>query len=170
VGTVTGVTDSPGFKIRYSGRRTNLILKGRKRHRLHDQLVYGQAENFVNSLYQTSFFGRWCFLYSDNTIKIVNKAIKTKLHKNNVLQSLHSLESSLSYLKYYRLKLKKKLKQNLIWKMGGKLSTNLNRNCSNVKWENIESAFNGRIRTGFISTLNIKDPLIVFNKTFKLKL
>jgi hypothetical protein len=108
VGTVTGVTDSPGFKIRYSGRRTNLILKGRKRHRLHDQLVYGQAENFVNSLYQTSFFGRWCFLYSDNTIKIVNKAIKTKLHKNNVLQPLHSLESSLSYLKYYRLKLKKK--------------------------------------------------------------
>jgi hypothetical protein len=109
VGTVTEVTDSPVFKIRYSGRITNLILKDRKRHRLHDQLVYGQAENFVNSLYQTSFFGRWCFLYSDNTIKIVNKAIKTKLHKNNVLQPLHSLESSLSYLKYYRLKLKKNL-------------------------------------------------------------
>jgi hypothetical protein len=87
------------------------------------------------------------------------------LHKNNVLESLHSLESTLSYLKY-RLKLKK-LKQNLILKTGGKLSTNLNRNCSNVKWENIESAFNGRIRTGFISTLNIKDPLIFFNKAFK---
>jgi predicted transcriptional regulator len=67
-------------------------------------------------------------IHINNTIKIVNKAIKNKLHKNNVLESLHSLESSLSYLKYYRLKLKK-LKQNLILKTGGKLSTNLNRNC-----------------------------------------
>jgi predicted transcriptional regulator len=62
-------------------------------------------------------------IHINNTIKIVNKAIKNKLHKNNVLESLHSLESSLSYLKYYRLKLKK-LKQNLILKTGGKLSTN----------------------------------------------
>jgi predicted transcriptional regulator len=52
-------------------------------------------------------------IHINNTIKIINKAIKNKLHKNNVLESLHSLESSLSYLKYYRLKLKK-LKQNLI--------------------------------------------------------
>jgi predicted transcriptional regulator len=56
-------------------------------------------------------------IHINNTIKIVNKAIKNKLHKNNVLESLHSLESSLSYLKYYRLKLKK-LKQNLILKTG----------------------------------------------------
>jgi predicted transcriptional regulator len=58
-------------------------------------------------------------IHINNTIKIVNKAIKNKLHKNNVLESLHSLESSLSYLKYYRLKLKK-LKQKFNFENGRK--------------------------------------------------
>jgi hypothetical protein len=36
----------------------------------------------------------------------------------------------------------------------------------NVKWEDIESSFNNRIRTGFISTVNIKDPLIFLKKSY----
>jgi hypothetical protein len=48
-------------------------------------------------------------IHINNTIKIINKAIKNKLHKNNVLESLHSLESSLSIIifKILSFKIKK---------------------------------------------------------------
>jgi hypothetical protein len=75
-----------------------------------------------------------------------------------------SLEASLSHLKYYRLKIKQ-IKKSLI-KSGEGVSTCVKRQVCNVKWEDIESSLNNRIRTGFISTVNIKDPLIFLKKSY----
>lgn len=45
-------------------------------------------------------------IYINNTIRIVRKAVKINIHKQNKLENSHSLEASLSLLKCYRIKLK----------------------------------------------------------------
>jgi hypothetical protein len=102
--------------------------------------------------------------YINRTIQIVRKAIKIKIYQDNCLESPLSLEVSLSHLKYYRLKIKQ-IKKSLI-KSGEGVSTCVKRQVCSVKWEDIESSFNNRIRTGFISTVNIKDPLIFLKKSY----
>jgi hypothetical protein len=99
-----------------------------------------------------------------NTIQIVRRAIKIKIHKENILESPFSLESTLSHLKYYRLKLKD-LKKKLIISGRG-LPTSDSKKYS-VQWEDVTTCFDTRIRTGFISSLNIKDPLTFLKKSFK---
>jgi hypothetical protein len=102
--------------------------------------------------------------YINRTIQIVRKAIKIKIYQDNCLESPFSLEASLSHLKYYGLKIKQ-IKKSLI-KSGEGVSTCVKRQVCNVKWEDIESSFNNRIRTGFISTVNMKDPLIFLKKSY----
>ncbi|KAK4883177.1 hypothetical protein RN001_006496 [Aquatica leii] len=104
--------------------------------------------------------------YINSAIQIVRKAIKNKIHKENILESPFSIETSLAYFKFYRLKLRQ-LKKVLVIKSGEGLSTNLKRNKCKVIWEDVESCFNNRIRTGFISNLTIKDPLTFLKKSFK---
>ncbi|KAK4884494.1 hypothetical protein RN001_000765 [Aquatica leii] len=105
-------------------------------------------------------------LYINRAIQIVRKAIKNKIHEDNILESPFSIETSLSYLKCYRLKLRE-LKKVLVVKSGEGLATNLKRNKCKVSWQDAESCFNNRICTGFISSINIKDPIIFLKKSFK---
>lgn len=62
----------------------------------------------------------------------------------------------------------KTVKKNMIIKSGkGMSASQMEHKSSRVMWEDIESCFNSRIRTGFISNHNIKDPFIFLNKAFK---
>lgn len=82
---------------------------------------------------------------------LIKKVIKNKSVNSG---SFHKLESNIGYLMFYKEKLKEK-KQNL--------------NCSNkLCWNETESCFNGRIRTGVISNLKYKDPKNFFQKAFRI--
>ncbi|KAK4876877.1 hypothetical protein RN001_009383 [Aquatica leii] len=105
-------------------------------------------------------------VYINNAIQIVRKALQNKIHKENIRESPFSIETSLAHLKLYRLKLRQ-LKKVLVVKSGEGLSTNLNRNKCKVSWQDVESCFKNRIRTGFISNLTIKDPITFFRQSFK---
>jgi len=107
--------------------------------------------------------------YINNSILIIRKAIKHKIHTENTSESPHSLESSLAHLKCYRLKLKHmKINLNNKTKLGEGLSDDVKRRpCSNVLWEDLKFCFDGRIRTGFITNVNIKEPTVFLNKAFK---
>ena len=85
------------------------------------------------------------------------------------MENANSLGTSLTYLKFYHLKLLNKKKQLLSIKTGeGYIKTNKFKSVTNVTWQDVESCFQQRIRTGFISNHHVKDPLqFFFQQSFK---
>ncbi|EFA11742.1 hypothetical protein TcasGA2_TC005292 [Tribolium castaneum] len=109
--------------------------------------------------------------YINRSVKIVSKALINKIHETNIHENPQSLEASLAHLKYYRLKLKK-IKKDLLHNKSSKVGQGL----SNVPkktfgqkvlWEDLNSCFKGRIRSGFISNIHIKDPAIFLTRAYK---
>ena len=93
-------------------------------------------------------------------LKIINKNIfdVKKILKKKLLQHSESalkIESNLALLKFYKFKLKT-LKDKI---------KNCDKQC--LIWQDLESCFNSRIRTGVIINLNIKDPREFLNKSFR---
>ena len=86
-------------------------------------------------------------------IKFLNKNIRSfnKIRKNEKTHKYSKLESNLALLCYYREKFRneyhKKIKRNKL---------------RNLMWTDIDSCFQGRIKTGAIINLNLKDPNLFF--------
>ena len=49
-------------------------------------------------------------VYINTSIRIIRKALRCKIHRENILENANSLETSLAYLKFYRFKLLNKKK------------------------------------------------------------
>jgi len=104
-------------------------------------------------------FSRWQ-KYINKIIFSVRKSIRDKHRRRG---NLNKLEANLALLKSYRELLKKK-------STSVKISQGLNVRTlkQNLKWINVESCFGGRIRTGVITNLKIKDPEEFLSKAFRL--
>lgn len=97
-------------------------------------------------------------------IKLINRSICTtrKLikEKSDLIGNFHKIESCMTQLKYYRLKMKI-MKQELT-------SENASTENKNVlRWENLESCFNSRISSGIIVNNKYIDPKIFLKKAFR---
>lgn len=93
-------------------------------------------------------------------IKILNRNIllTRKYLRINIRMNKNKLESHLALFKYYRENLKIKSKQ----QFSNKTTKSL------LIWQDVESCFRHRIRTGSIINLKIKDPVIFFDKAFRI--
>ena len=95
----------------------------------------------------------------NKNIKLVGKAIKIKIHIGNKGENIFKLENNLAVLKYYREQLKKlKIKNKVI---GGSLKPAKQRN---LVWQDVESCFKDRVKSGIITNIQIKEPVIFFKK------
>lgn len=95
-----------------------------------------------------------------NWIKILNKHILliTKILKSKKIKNSSKFEATLSLLKYY----KESFRRHLHLKRNKK-----NVSSRNLVWHDVDSCYNSRIRTGVITNINIKDPIIFFDKAFR---
>lgn len=101
-------------------------------------------------------YSKWIQILK-NIISIVKKCIK---NKSDCVKNFSKIESGLCLLKYYKRNL-----QNLKTLYFSK--SKLRKFTNNLVWQDVDSCFNGRLRTGAIINLNIKDPKIFLEKAFK---
>nr|CAH7726791.1 unnamed protein product [Callosobruchus chinensis] len=90
--------------------------------------------------------------FADNAVKkIVMKCITDRLE---CVGNFSKIESDLAVLKVYLSKFKRKLNK---------------RKSSNryVQWEEVESCFSKRIKSGIITNINVKDPILFLEKAFR---
>ncbi|KAJ8936825.1 hypothetical protein NQ318_015292 [Aromia moschata] len=99
----------------------------------------------------------------NQNIKLLALAIKSKIHVNNKTENIFKLENNLALLKYYREQLKKLKLQNKV--SGGSLQKPANKKY--LIWQDVESCFKSRIRSGLITNINIKEPKIFLKKAFR---
>lgn len=98
-------------------------------------------------------------------VKLLEKAIKNKVHKQEGAENPFKLEGNLALLKCYLAKLQH-LKQSC-GKVGAGLKDHAeNGHSRHLIWHSIDSCFDGRLCTGLIANLSIKDPLCFLNKAF----
>ncbi|KAK5640231.1 hypothetical protein RI129_011042 [Pyrocoelia pectoralis] len=94
-----------------------------------------------------------------NNIKYLKKFIRIQIYTVN--ENPLRLESNLSILKCYLAKLKQL--RHTLDKRGAGVAIR----SRNLQWHDVESCFNGRLLTGIIVNLNIKDPLVFLKCAYK---
>lgn len=87
--------------------------------------------------------------YINRSIRIVKKSLLNQWDGENC----RKLEANLAHLKYQRVLLRKIINK--------KVKNNY------VLWQDVESCFQGRIKSGMIVNIKLKDYLTFFNKAFK---
>lgn len=104
-------------------------------------------------------------------IKLVEKAIDNKIHLEKGGENPVKLESNLASLKYYLAKLNQSKRELIKTGSGGGVDNSNTQHQQQRKrslvWHSVDSCFDGRLLTGIIANLNIKDPRAFLNKAFK---
>ncbi|KAJ8913149.1 hypothetical protein NQ315_006067 [Exocentrus adspersus] len=98
-------------------------------------------------------------------VKLLETAIKSIIGSQEQTENPLRLEGNLALLKYYLAKLQYLLHASS--KVGGGLdNTEKKQRSRHLVWHSINSCFKGRVCTGLIANLSIKDPLCFLNKAF----
>ncbi|KAJ8913387.1 hypothetical protein NQ315_008779 [Exocentrus adspersus] len=98
-------------------------------------------------------------------VKLLETAIKSIIGSQEQTENPFRLEGNLALLKYYLAKLQYLLHASS--KVGGGLdNTEKKQRSRHLVWHSINSCFKGRVCTGLIANLSIKDPLCFLNKAF----
>ncbi|KAJ8910264.1 hypothetical protein NQ315_005000 [Exocentrus adspersus] len=98
-------------------------------------------------------------------VKLLETAIKSIIGTQEQTENPFRLEGNLALLKYYLAKLQYLLHASS--KVGGGLdNTEKKQRSRHLVWHSINSCFKGRVCTGLIANLSIKDPLCFLNKAF----
>ncbi|CAG9773452.1 unnamed protein product [Ceutorhynchus assimilis] len=84
-------------------------------------------------------------------IKLISSALKNK----SSIHSYHKVESNLAILNYYLQ----------MYKFNSKTNKSLNKR--KLVWQDLDSCFNGRIKTGIINNLKFKEPQEFLKRTFR---
>lgn len=84
-------------------------------------------------------------------IKLIGNALKNK----SSIHSYHKVETNLAILNYYLQ----------IFKFNSKTNKSLNKR--KLVWQDLDSCFNGRIKTGIINNLKFKEPQEFLKRTFR---
>ncbi|KAJ8916476.1 hypothetical protein NQ315_014695 [Exocentrus adspersus] len=119
------------------------------------------VEIFRKALTQLSFNSsrgdkeRW-LRYVSNNIRLFNKAVK---HGNHNLGIRNKLQTNLAQLQHFKITVKNFFKERVDGNLKQKRS-------DRVRWEDITSAFKGRLCTGVIINLNHIDPLAFLKDSF----
>ncbi|KAJ8915272.1 hypothetical protein NQ315_014780 [Exocentrus adspersus] len=98
-------------------------------------------------------------------VKLLETAIKSIIGSQEQTENPLRLEGNLTLLKYYLAKLQYLL--HAPSKVRGDLhNTEKKQRSRHLVWHSINSCFKGRVCTGLIANLSIKDPLCFLNKAF----
>nr|CAI5852432.1 unnamed protein product [Callosobruchus analis] len=122
-----------------------------------DKVIDGFADNavkkiiMVSKLVKTKDQLKQYITYLKNIILLLKKCIINRLQ---CVGNFSKIESNLAVLKVYLSKFKRKLSKR-------KFSHRY------VQWEEVESCFNKRIKSGVIANINVKDPIIFLRKAFR---
>ena len=118
-----------------------------------NQVIDGFADNTVkkivtvSKLVKTKDQLKQYITFLKKVIMLLKKCITYRLQ---CVGNFLKIESDLAVLKTYLSKFKRKLNKRRF-----------------VQWEEVESCFNKRIKSGIITNINVKDPIIFLKKAFK---
>jgi hypothetical protein len=99
-------------------------------------------------------------------VKLLKTAIKNRINHQEEAENPFKLEGNLALLKCYLAKLQHL--KHISSKVGAGLEDNTaeKKRSRYLIWHSIDSCFDGRVCTGLIANLSIKDPLCFLNKAF----